>query len=454
MSLAWQLDCLFARMKSLRTEIRRVTEKQPDHSIIRAVYASLIETVRQYERLLQSAKDRVDPARPRSVEQLEDRYAVVAEQVEKLTHLFRSCDRVDSPRIPFEILRSLSAVASILTGRDTRIVVHLSTDYNYQITSLRRVFERSRWDRWWAPTDATAETDILLMVFPSYEVSTTLLHAAAAHELAHVLAHMWWDDISRATSPVATRIFEQYRQQRSDFVDSATTLHPESADEASESAWRVIQYRDYLLSTGWVVETFADLIAARLVGPAYLGALDRISVGSRDDISHPPLAVRRTVIHRYLKSTLPHVAGDLTWREILRADATASHIDLFTEAGTEICLNIIEPLRPILDRVASPLADIELLARSVTEAGVRIDNLAPPSLDVAVPDDGALVAEFWRAIYATWHYRMTDGKFDELCRRYGWRGDASSADAALNSLLLHALQDLEVKQRLTRELGS
>jgi hypothetical protein len=444
----WQIDCLKSRLRSLSGEIRRVKEKHAPYAPTHRIYAALREILASFDKLLGDAERRADLNRPRTIEHLDDTYVVVGEELTKVTKLFRICDRTDSPRIPFEILRSLGHVATDLAGMTTEIVVHLSTEYNYEITSLSREFAQSRWTRWWleAAEPSAASSDVLLMIFPSYEVATTLLHAAAAHELGHVLAHRMEAQIASALAGIADAVKLELARERTEYVE-VQGVPREMHDSSSENAWRTLQFRDLINETKWVRETFADLLAARLVGPAYLAVMDRLSVDYRGDISHPPVAIRRQIILNYLRHHLRHVAVDPAWRDVKRGEAPPPPNDIATRCGSQICLRAMTALGRIVDTIPTPLANRHELASAVKVIAKRLDNLAPPSLDIVVPDGEAIAPNFWLLLYTVARYRVSVNRFDAFCARYGWSNNPDLADTALNSMLLHGLQNLDVKLR-------
>src|SRR6266571_3831930 len=100
-------------------------------------------------------------------------FETVQEQLAALIQLFNKCDRLDSARIPFEILDALGVTASDLLGEKCDVVVQLSPAYNYEIVSMRRLFEQEAWGRHWSAARGSNDAaTVLLMVFPSYEISS------------------------------------------------------------------------------------------------------------------------------------------------------------------------------------------------------------------------------------------------------------------------------------------
>lgn len=450
MASAWQLECLEARINSLRNEISRVTEKQPLRAVSRSVYRSFRAVLDEQAKAIGEARRAFVSGTGSDNDRLDAIYDVVSEQLWKVTELFQTCDRVDSPRIPFELLPSLSAVARALLGSTAHILVHLSTEYNYQIQSLRRYFDERNWHREWRPPRGGLHDELLLMVFPSYEVGTTLLHAVAAHELAHELAHRKQDEINRRTMNAIGRVSREFNDEKVEWVKSVAASAPgTSSSVGQDRAYEAFKRRNERIEKGWVRETFADLVAASLVGPAFIGALDRISAGAspaRQDTTHPPLSKRREIIGTYLKDNYPAVANDPAWDDVMSGTTPQLPLDVFTRCGMRICDEIVEPLTELItSTVRSPLADTAEVEAAVGMVTYCIDNLVPPSYNVRIRNDDDVASACWLLLYATWRYRVSKPLFDSLCRRYGWTDDPTAADTAINSLLLHSLQNLGVK---------
>src|SRR5262249_38081009 len=80
---------------------------------------------------------------------------------------------VDSPRVPFEIIRSFENLANDLLGTDVRLMLKPSDAYNYEILDLGAT--------------GLPLSNAFLLYFPSAEASSFLIHTIFFHELGHPL---------------------------------------------------------------------------------------------------------------------------------------------------------------------------------------------------------------------------------------------------------------------------
>src|SRR5437868_3291894 len=107
----WQVECLLIRMQSLRNEILRVKNKDRPYPETDIVYDALIAVIdSRYAKVDKAMKlyGVSGEALPYGV------FQTVAKDLEVVFKFFSYTDRVDSPRIPFEVIRSLSWVANYL----------------------------------------------------------------------------------------------------------------------------------------------------------------------------------------------------------------------------------------------------------------------------------------------------------------------------------------------------
>src|ERR1035438_3869116 len=185
MPTSWQLECLKARIQSLDREIKRVADKEHPYTEPDTIYRALFRVLDSWGTHFDEARDLV-PTDTDSM--LDPVFKRVAIEVDKVFRVFGLADRVDSARIPFEILRSLAWAATELLDEQCKIVVRLDTAYNYSITSFRRMFEQLNWGKFWAETaenhsdSEPRKSTVLVLGFPSPDASAILLHALAAPE--------------------------------------------------------------------------------------------------------------------------------------------------------------------------------------------------------------------------------------------------------------------------------
>ena len=149
MPTSWQIECLRARIRSQAAEIKRVAEKDHPYPEPDTIYRALIRVIKERSEVFEDAVDlwysgedvelRSPAERDRA---LQAPYTKIVTELKRISEVFGLADRVDSARIPFEILRSLSWVANSLLNEHCPTIVRLDTVYNYSIVSCRRRFPR------------------------------------------------------------------------------------------------------------------------------------------------------------------------------------------------------------------------------------------------------------------------------------------------------------------------
>ena len=458
----WQVECLLIRMDSLRNEILRVKNKDRPYTETDIVYDSLVAVIESRRRQLIIAQ-KLASAKGELIDQALFNHR--AKDLETIFKVFSYTDRVDSPRIPFEVLRSLSWVANQLFNERCYTVVRLEPQYNYTILSCRREFERNKWGKYWGylqteppsgsvPDQPTKEAapNVLLLGFPSPDAGSTLVHALAAHEFGHEFAFKWDDDIKAVKELVVTEVRRTYNFDLQDYLLGLVTRREgESQDAVKEKATKYIFALIDRIASGWLKEIFSDLIAARLVGPAFLAAFDRIIIGhGKAGETHPSAALRRKLVQRYLKGLLPKVIEDTTWAHLF--DDTIMPVkpddELYKIIERVFDDKIIGALEPILKRVTSPLARLEpeVFAKILEAIEDHIDHLASPSVPLSLGDEIPDPEKFWILMFGVWHYRLSP-RFETLKTMCGNGNDSAKAEEVLGNLLLHALLSLELRAR-------
>ncbi len=477
----WQVECLLIRMDSLRNEILRVKNKDRPYTETDIVYDSLVSVIESRRDQVIKAH-RLAIAKGTVIDQALFNHR--AKDLETIFTVFSYTDRVDSPRIPFEVLRSLSWVANQLFSERCYTVVRLEPQYNYTILSCRREFERNGWGKYWryletepssdsaaGQTSVQAPPNVLLLGFPSPDAGSTLVHALAAHEFGHEFAFKWDDDIRAVRELVATEVRLSYNVDLQDYLMGIITRREgESQDDVSEKARKYIFALINSIAAGWLKEIFSDLVAARLVGPAFLAAFDRIIIGhGKAGETHPSAALRRTLVRRYLNELLPEVIKDPTWTHLF--DDTIAPVkpsdELYKIMERVFDEIIIGALEPILKRIPSPLTRLspEKFAELLESMEDHIDHLATPSVPLTLGDKVPEIEEsktdtkervpdtekFWLLVFAAWHYRLSP-RFETLKEICGDTSNSAKAEEVLGNLLLHALLSLELRARWQEKL--
>src|SRR3954452_11729790 len=219
MPTQWQIECLRARIRSLDSEVKRVKEKDHPYPEPDTIYRALIEVIRSRALLFEEAVDLFSD--PEDERDLNASFSSVAKDLQRVAEEFSLADRVDSARIPFEILRALSWVANSLLEENCRTVVRLDTVNNYTISSCRRRFEDLGWGDHWesAVNESSGQlTTVLVLGFPSSDANSILLHALSAHEFGHQIAHKHSVELGALRDQMVIEVKREYNQQLQEYV--------------------------------------------------------------------------------------------------------------------------------------------------------------------------------------------------------------------------------------------
>jgi hypothetical protein len=453
---SWQLESLEASYKSLITEIERVQQKDHPYPEPDVLYDALLDLLRARLARMQRAFSLVSSPKG-CPDQYEPLFTEFVNELELISKTFNLADRVDSARIPFEILKALSWAANHLIGGHSSIVVRLDVLNTYSIVSWRRRFKEAGWGQYWESAlkknpHCSELTSVLVLGFPSTEVHSTLVHALAAHELGHEFVLEWEDKITTAVQKSLGTIHDRrdYEELREELLEYVQENVKRRGDEAYEASRKKIGTEILDTATDWTIEILCDLLAARLVGPGFIAALDRIVAGADDQphtvsgrATHPPHWLRVKLVRKYLTEKFPHIAGDDTWKELLNATGDRSHGSVIGRICEDVAVQSVASLETVLDSVGSIFSNAQLAARIEQMANYML-HLAPPSM---VLENGDLTpAAFWLIMYAAWHFRF-DKSFQDFKERYGWRNDTEKAESALDNMVLHALQAVELRAR-------
>jgi hypothetical protein len=458
MPTSWQVECLKARLNSLNAEISRVSEKDHPYPEPDVIYAALHAVLRDRadvfnDAITQYVEDADEPALHRT-------FDTVRIDLERVSEFFGLADRVDSARIPFEILRALSWMAKQLLQQECRAVVRLDGTYNYSIVSCRTRFEELGWADFWEEAlrhkavertqdRAAPVSDVMVLGFPSPDANCILLHALAAHELGHYACARHVAQLEAIRDEALIHVKREHAITIQEYIAETSKKHLSDHD-AYEQSSNFAEARLFTIADRWLSEVAADVAAARLVGPAFLGAFDRIVLDvDKTSDTHPPSSLRRESTAAYLKASFPHIVGDTAWTPLL-ADPTSSTRSrargasaILYQIGEKIVRHSLPALSRLVSTLHSPLQD-QSVTGLIDEIEKYFMELAPPvaPLCTAKPlsTDG-----FWILMFAAWRFRLNPTTFDAFKSRYGWSDDATKAEDALGNLLLHSIQSLELR---------
>jgi hypothetical protein len=329
-----------------------------------------------------------------------------------LHQLLHYLDKIDSPRLPFELILGFEELTTELAGIRTHILLKPDRLYNYYTLVMS---DYARKGSRVATKLAEALPGLVIVGFPSAEADSTLLHTLLFHEIGHVV----------------------YRRRMANEVQELI--------EATQTAFASPDHVETLFR--WTEEVCCDLIAFRLVGPSFWFAFQWYSVAllerASDSDSHPDLGTRSdlmTAYHSKLCADLPEIES-LT--NAFVSDGVLERLPVLnTTSPNRVSLVLSDPeyrrrLFEIIEQhVPCPLGTTGMTDR-VKHACASIDQFIPPgsSLNSATyascsPDE--LLALIFSS---AWLYRVTHfTKWD----RYAWEPEKKSR--VLSELTLAAVE--------------
>ncbi len=456
-----QLAALTHRIDSLRLEIKRVSSKDHPYAEPRLVYDALLSALDARAAYMSEMVARFrSPSRQRF---LDAPYETVAADLSQIVEIFSLVDRVDSSRIPFEILRGLSWTAQELVGRQARVVVRLDPITNYSLVWPERVFQSLEWTNHWKNAVAKtksdngntrfADIDILLLGIPSAYAQSILVNALAAHEMGHLHFEKEKLQISNSIGLAYRQTFDSDTQHRlHEYVaaQAVRDLPSLAMSDAYGNVAEIVRTKLVDIAFAWCTEVYSDLLGARLLGPAFTAAFDRILVGKQPPSeTHPPTELRRSLIAEYIVAELPEeVATDPVWEALVekspRTDWRSHPIWAFEE---RVCRAAVLRFHEVLRTVPSPFEAVsDGFTSLLKDMQEHIYNLSPPS--VPLRDRLNTSEGIWAMFYAAWHFRLDAARFGEFVTRYKWDKQPAHAEAVLGNLLLQGLTALELNARL------
>jgi hypothetical protein len=458
MDSSWQVRCLQDRIQSLNSEIARVRQKDHPYPEPNAIFRTLLAVLSDRQSRFDKAVKRYSSAGRERL--LEETALTTATQLDEIAEAFGLADRVDSARIPFEILRAVSWVASSILEEACRVAVRLDGAYNYSIVSCRRRFTRLRWNKFW--DEATRELGpegrftILVLGFPSAHANSILLHALAAHELGHLVRGRFTEELEEIRTKAVEAAKHRHSELLQEYIlDNVRRREGVLGRDAYDESSRRMEARLGQLADDWLGEVFADLVAATLVGPAFLAAFDEIVLElGKPSLTHPPGTLRRGLVKEYLQQRLQKVADDAVWSGVLQREVASDPLfgprevdgdpdrPLYS-VGQTICREGLRELSAVAMRIPSPLETADL-KKIVDQMEDHIEHLSPPSAGL---DDSAPITpdEFWRLMYAGWHFRLNDERFAEFKTNNAW--DDGNAEHVIGNLVMHALESMELRHQ-------
>lgn len=480
---AWQLSCLQSRIRSLTLEINRVKNKEHPYPEPEIVFNALLDVIKSRQDLI---NEFIELSSEEVTKQpvFQPVFDSLVKDLADVAYYFSLVDRVDSARIPFEILRSLSWMANLLLHEECRSVVRLDPNYNYTISSFRHIFERLGWEKQWRqaiPRECNPEiTTVLVLGFPSADASSILMHALAAHELGHEFIRPLGSKVEAVREESISRARKENQEALQDYLversrvtglddrvtenavgqlefssdpfdevssgsgKGRTVTRPQNRGDAYEASRRSFELHLAKVVENWFTELFADLVAARLVGPAFLAAFDRLVVGETQPYkTHPPAGMRRKLVRDYLCLEFPEIMQKVVWKQLCDPyQRYEPPKDFVWKICCDVCRFSLPGLTRIVEDVPSPFKQTANLDDYIRETKEYIENLAPPSAARLLDSEIIDSHKFWLLMFCTWDFRLDEERFSRFAEKFGWANNLPAAEEAIGNLLLHSLRSL------------
>jgi hypothetical protein len=314
-----------------------------------------------------------------------------AAPVVHLHELLQHLDKVDSPRLPFEIISAFEKLMSEL-GVPSRLLLKPERKYNYSTRLISQLVARIEG----MPAEILSRElpDLVVIGFPSAEADSTLLHTLLFHEVGHVI---YRGRLGSHVAPIVKNRIEHKGAQ--DKKAAATTA-------------------------AWTEEVCCDLVALRLVGPAYWLAFEWYSVALLERASasqsHPDLALRNAVMSAYHKKLCDEFVDAHAIAEMfgLGTELRSMHRGRATSLGTSEQfasetlqdVNYRSELFAVVDTHINSPFRLEGIADHIQNSARELKRFVPPASLLKPAQFAALTyAQLLAIIFcAVWHFRVQD----------------------------------------------
>lgn len=453
----WQINCLVKRIDALKAEIIRVKTKEHPYTEPLIIYSALLSVLDRHKKMFEEQIKFF--SKRKKAEFLEEYCETLAIDLYQVEKFFSIVDRVDSSRIPFEILRALSWAAQELVNIKCKIVVRLDPVINYSILSTKRVFETLGWkdDLKKAKDEFNfKDDDILLLGIPSTYSNSVLLNALAPHEFGHLLFHINKNELNKIIDKVYQEVQDKRQYQLQDYMENLTSRSREKVSDTYSYNKTVEEVSHQLIKTAinWCAEVYSDLVGARLLGAAFLASFDRVLVGNHSpSLSHPPNQLRREIIKSFIDNSNPKLNSDKIWR-LLKNDKQDQpwNDDPFWAFEKDVCLTIVPYFTETLQQISSPFDNgIEEVNKIIEDIQTHIEHLSPPSVAFKENEMWMNAKGFWIIFYAAWCFLVNRERFDAFSKRYLEQNQLADGEVILGNLVLQSLKALELNVQWLKE---
>jgi hypothetical protein len=368
---------------------------------------------------------------------------------------------VDSSRLPFELVSILEQLANqILNATGVEVMLQPSYEYSYSILDLAQTF---------AGPDFK---DTFLISFPSAETMSLAMHTIILHELGHPL----FSRIEASIRPVLTKgLVDAQKILSADIEDEVRmrmaaigipTGAPLFQPHVKESTNEVLQEAADL-TRNWTGEIWCDLVATRLVGPAYICAFQSLMLPffstSEASDTHPDNWLRLNIMRKFMDSELSstpvlkqvselfgihqNIVGGIEPPNAADLETTfkiAGHI-LRPDDDNTVLAEVFSIVR---QRIPSPISSPEFLEALKRGIDRTVDLVPPdPFLHFSADYKASPVEIVAYVFYCYWLFKLT--RYDEWKAKLEW--DDDRCDFVLNNMGIKALEAAQLKHAFRRK---
>lgn len=400
-----------------------------------------------------------------------DHVSTLATRAEWFHSLLRTVDRVDSTRLPFEVVRSFEALlADVLRdGSHVKLLLKPERASNYAIVNLGALFVDDPWKE-----DAQALQHAYKLSLPSSEPASMAMHTLFLHELGH--SHFAANVTTPFIEEIALKALKSDAAKSIIAAETSARLRielaesPKSAAQDQNAVAAVLgsQVEKEFFQTfpilfgAWTREVYADLFALRLVGPAYICAFQAFFLPGlvREGASrtHPDPVLRMKILRWALDRWCE---GDPTLAALRERFAASlfeiPEMPLVEKRTHRFAAGLLDPgngssgvvaqLAGLIEAIPSPFSANVVNALQASLKGLNV--LIPPNPYLFLLNGSTIgirtaVAFTFSAI---WLYRLS--KYQHWVKTYDWTQDHS--ERVLNQLAQKAFEAADLERR-SREM--
>lgn len=463
------LESAQSSSRALLNEISRIEAKQFPLYLPKAYLASLHKFIKDVDaRLDKLSKNKLvwDPGMP--LGDRIDEIRSIAMRLQWAHFALSIVDKVDSSRLPLEMVPLIESVAEELIGIErARFMLHPAYHFSYSVLELHPYFLRFSGGA--IENSKKLGTPFALNI-PTSECSSVLLHTLLLHEIGHPTF------FRRAKAPLETPVnhaiatvqaklaTEIVSQLKSEISATGVKEHenPTLFAERLVERGSVLMDKSRDVLTRWVEECFCDLSGITLAGPAFLLAFESFFLpflsSEETADTHPAPSLRIHIMNKYLSALeaqsprmkvlcdrMPDAAKlrngvDLPDSKRMTLPQRIAFEALDPREDSSLLNTIFEKVRELIPCPPEKDGFLDGLEKSVSGIG----RLIPPDPFIYMPKfqhTGTTIFSF--ALCSAWQFKLSEAHTWK--KRFEWNEE--TREVVLNQITLKALEAAELRRR-------